>query len=108
MENKNTLYFKSNIVIKKTPIDLVPEVGDQFIVCDIKETAVMAGLETYKEADTVEVYYTEADESKNYVFCNPLVFGDKKFGFIGLKKQNTPTVASEAVSSRVFYLYEMA
>ena len=99
--------FKSNIVINKTPVDFIPEVGDQFFVCEAKEAAVMAVIDTYDESDTTEVYYTEDDETKNYVFCNPLVFGDRKFGFIGIKKKTTPAAASESITSRVFYLYEM-
>ena len=87
--------FKSNVVINKTPVDFIPEVGDQFFVCGAKEVAVMAAIDTYDEAD------------KNYVFCNPLVFGDRKFGFIGIKKKTTPAAASESITSRVFYLYEM-
>lgn len=106
MDNKNTFYFKSNIVIKKDPVDLIPEVGDQFLVCDTKETAIMAGLETYNEADTTVFYCTE-DEGAKGVLCKPLVFGDKKYGFVGMRKVSTPTAASEAVSSRAFYLYEM-
>ena len=98
--------FKTNSIIHKTPVDLIPEVGDRFLVFDIKETAVMAALETYNEADTAETYYTEDDGTKS-IFCNPLVFGDKKFGFIGMKKIPTPPAAKESVFSRVFYLYEM-
>ena len=100
-------YISINIVINKTPVDFIPEVGDQFFVCEAKEAAVMAAIDTYDESDTTEVYYTEDDETKNYVFCNPLVFGDRKFGFIGIKKKTTPAAASESITSRVFYLYEM-
>ena len=82
--------FKSTIVINKTPVDFIPEVGDQFFFFFAKEAAVMAAIDTYDESDTTEVYYTEDDETKNYVFCNPLVFGDRKFGFIGIKKRRPP------------------
>ena len=106
MENKNTFYFKSNIVIKKDPVDLIPEVGDQFIVCDTKETAVLAALKMYTGDDATDIYYTDEDKNGG-IFCKPLVFGDKKFAFVGLKNKTVPSAASEAVTSRVFYIYEM-
>ena len=102
MENKNTFYYKKNIIISWEKIDFVPEIGDELNFKEDKFMAVgdfaeFAEAEPGKEFFVTDDFNTEAAGENNWKICRPIEFGGKKYGLIGCRTKGHGD----------FFLYEL-
>ena len=103
-----TMHFKNNISIQKDPVDIIPEAGDQIIVCESMEAAVMAGERMYSTQSVDEEYYSVSCEYPS-IYCNPMIFGSERYGVVGFKHSELPSeAASEKITYRTFFIYKLA
>lgn len=110
MENKNTFYFDKNIEIKDDRVDLVPQIGDELIICKDEDVA-LASYMRYRDDERDAPYEPIVGEFLTDLFrkglidgtmCNPVYIWGKKFGFFGCRVK----LATWLYEGR-FYLYEM-
>ena len=102
-ENKNTFFYKSNIVIEKERESITPEPYDEFFLCkDWTEVYERAVRECTGEHIT-ESYSSESfdEHVTGYKLCHRLSINGNMYKFFGYKM-----IYPNGLSKRRFYLYE--
>lgn len=103
-ENKNTYIFKKNIVIEKKRETIVPEFGDEFILCEnLIDVYKRVSQDKLNHNLTVEDYSTESFEDyvTDYKLCDKLSINNKPYSFFGYKIESP-----DGTTRRKFFLYE--
>ena len=103
-ENKNTFFYKRNIVIEKERETITPEYGDEFILCeDLADVYKRVSQDKSSHNLTVEDYLTESleDYVTDYKLCDKLSINDKTYNFFGYKM-----AYPDGTTRRKFFLYE--
>jgi len=106
-DSKNIYIYDKTITINKKPIQIVPEPGDNFIICKDRDDAYLK-LIKYRDELTPEyghviVMYSSENLDKDvtgYQLCDRLSIAGKEYDFVGIKVD----YASVAIA-RDFYLY---
>ena len=102
-ENKNTFFYKRNIVVEKEREAITPEPYDEFFLCK-------NGAEVYERAvrECTGEHITESYSSESfdehvtgYKLCHRLSINGNMYKFFGYKM-----IYPNGLSKRRFYLYE--
>ena len=102
--NKNTFFYKRNIVIEKKREAITPEAGDEFILCEnLIDVYKRVSQDKLNHNLTVEDYSTEnfEDYVTGYKLCDKLSINDKTYSFFGYKM-----AYPDGTTRRKFFLYE--
>ena len=101
--NKNTFFYKRNIVVEKERETITPELYDEFFLCkDLAEVYERAVRECLGE-HIVESYSSERfdEHVTGYKLCHRLSINGKEYSFFGHKM-----IYPNGLTKRWFYLYE--
>lgn len=107
IDSKNIYIYDKTITIDKKPIQIVPEPGDNFIICKDRDDAYLK-LIKYRDEFTLEYshvigMYSSEDLDKDvtdYQLCNRLSINGNAYNFIGIKVDY-----ASVATARDFYLY---
>lgn len=103
-ENKNTYIFKKNIVIEKKRETIIPEAGDEFILCEnLKEVYQLVSYDRFNHDQVVEDYSSEnlGEHVTDYQLCHRLSINGNMYKFFGYKMKYP-----NGITKRKFFLYE--
>ena len=103
-ENKNTFFYKRNIVVEKERETITPEPYDEFFLCkDLVDVYKRVSQDKFNHNLTVEEYSTENFEEyvTDYKLCNKLSINGRAYSFFGYK-----IAYPDGTTKRQFYLYE--
>lgn len=110
MENKNTFSLTKKIELQYNKAELVPQIGDELIICKDEDVA-LASYMRYRDEERHAPYEPIVGEFLTDLFrkelidgtmCNPVYICGKKFGFFGCRVK----LATWLYEGR-FFLYEM-
>ena len=102
-ENKNTIYYKSNIVIEKKREAITPEPYDEFFLCKDQTEVYERAVRECTGEHITESYSSESFDEyvTGYKLCYRLSINGNMYKFFGYK-----TIYPNGLSKRRFYLYE--
>ena len=102
--NKNTFFYKRNIVVEKERETIIPKPYDEFFLCkDLVDVYERVTQDKLSHSLIVEDYSTENFEEyvTDYKLCDKLSINDKTYSFFGYK-----IAYPDGTTRRRFYLYK--
>ena len=102
-ENKNTFFYKSNIVVEKEREAITPEPYDEFFLCKDQAEVYERAVRECTGEHITESYSSESFDEyvTDYKLCHKLSINSKEYSFFGYKM-----IYPNGLSKRRFYIYE--